>query len=58
MTMLQEYQENVEPNYNLPLINIEGIVIVHKKFQLCILWKIGIFNEVRKGSGKHTSLNV
>ena len=56
MTMLQEYQESVQPNYNLPTINIEGIVTVHKKFQPCILWKIGIVNEVRKGSGK--SLNV
>ena len=33
ITSLREYQKIIQPNDNLPIINIGDIVIVHEKFQ-------------------------
>ena len=38
----------------MPRINIRDIVIVHEKFQLCMLWKMGIIEDVIKESDGHT----
>ena len=46
---LKEYQKFVQPNNNLPTINVGDIVIVHEKFQPRILWKIGIIEDFIKG---------
>ena len=49
ITSLREYQKIVQPNDNLPRINIRDIAIVHEKFQPCMLWKMGIIEDVIKG---------
>ena len=55
---LREYQKIVQPNDNLPRINIGDIVIVHEKFQPRTLWKMGIIEDVIKGSDGHTRATV
>ena len=53
-TSLREYQKIVQPNDNLPRINIGDIMIVHENFQPRTLWKMGIIEDVIKGSDRHT----
>ena len=54
ITSLREYQKIIQPNNNLPIINNGDIVIVHEKFQPRMLWKMGIIEDVIKGSDGHT----
>ena len=53
VTSLREYQKIVHSNDNLPKINI-GVVTVHEKFQPRMLWKMGIIEDVIKGSDEYT----
>ena len=54
ITSLREYQKIIQPNDNLPIINNGDIVTVHEKFQPRMLWKMGIIEDVIKGSDGHT----
>ena len=51
---LRKYQKIVQPNDNLPRINIGDVIIVHEKFQPRTLWKMGIIEDVIKGSDGYT----